>query len=887
MLRRLLLIFLPSVTTSVSFADQAAWSCQQDKDSNEWVCLGGQSGATQQSVDSEPVDNAPITPPSEERQPQVAIEPVVAPQPVAAPIEEPEPVQMPSSKPQQRVPVATASTTELTKPQAATIESDILDDFNIGLLDPVFDHQQEQIFATLTSKLKADPWENCTVQSAGNVVPADFREIRRETPLDVKSNYSEIFDNEIGNYSGRVEMSRADQQALADKANYDSVSETLDLHGNVYYSEDQLALYSESASLKLATDQAKLRNTLFISAATPLRGSAKAVYRDSALLSHYTGVTYTSCRPGNHDWAVHASELKLNKQTGKGAAKNAWVEFKGVPVFYSPYLAFPVDNRRLSGFLAPSFGSTQNSGFNLSVPYYWNIAPNYDATLTPAYFGDRGALLGGSFRYLTSNTKGQASVQYMPDDYKLNESRHHLMLKHNTQFTEHVSTSLDLNTVSDNNYFAELGNALSTPNFSFLRSQGDVSYIDEGVSLVTRVESYQTLDSSLKGNQIPYKRLPQVNFNLNHAFAFNPMPVDAGLESEAVNFQHSSLIDGQRLNVKPSLSLPLQTAGSYVTPKISLQHTQYFLNSQLADSSTDISRTLPIMSVDSGMYLERDIGGSALVQTLEPRLFYLYIPKIDQSQIPLFDTSIYDFWFDSLFRENRFSGPDRVQDANQISVAITSRLIDPATGRERLKLNIGEIFYFRNREVTLNLPGTPVETASASPIVVELGSELTQHFAVDSGVQWDPHSNDFVRGKAMLHFMNEPDELINLGYLYRHDPLVTDKSNDITQTDMSFRWPIYNNWYAVGRWQYSWLYNRTQDGFFGLEKENCCWRFRIIGRSYLNSINKPINDISQTVEGTNQTGIFFQVELKGLTGVGAQLDDFFATSIYGYRKPAK
>ncbi len=887
MLRRLLLIFLPSVTSSVSFADQAAWSCQQDKGSGEWVCLGGQGEAAQQPTGSGPVE---IAKPSEEQPARMVTEPtkpMEAPQSAAERIEESQPAQVTPPEPQPAVAAVTPPAPEVKQPQAAIVEPDILERFNLNLLKPMFDHEQERIFTTLTSKLKADPWTNCTVQSAGNVASSDFRELRNKTPLDVKSNYSEIFDNEIGKYSGRVEMSRADQQALADKASYDSVSETLDLHGEVYYSEDQLALYSESATLKLAADQARLRNTLFVSAATPLRGSAEAAYRDSAFLSHFKGVTYTSCRPGNHDWAVHASELKLNKQTGKGSAKNAWVEFKGVPVFYSPYLAFPVDNRRLSGFLAPSFGSTQNSGFNLSAPYYWNIAPNYDATLSPSYFGDRGVLLGGSFRYLTSNSRGKASAEYMPDDDKLNTSRHYLALQHNTQFTEHVSTHLDLKTVSDNNYFAELGNALSTPNFSFLKSQGDVSYIDEGVSFVTRVESYQTLDSSLIGNQIPYKRLPQVNLNLNHSFSTNVTPVDAALESEGVNFQHSTLLDGQRLNLKPSLSLPLQTAGSYVTPKISVQHTQYYLNNQQDGPPSDISRTLPIMSVDSGMYFERDITGSTLVQTLEPRLFYLYIPNTDQSQIPLFDTSIYDFWFANLFRENRFSGPDRVQDANQISVALTSRLLDPATGRERLKLNVGEIFYFRNRDVTLNLPGSPVETASTSPIVVELGSELTQHLAIDTGVQWDPHSNEFVRGKTILHFMNEPDQIINLGYLYRHDPLVTDKSNDITQTDMSFRWPIYNDWYAVGRWQYSWLFNRTQDGFFGLEKENCCWRFRVIGRSYLNSTNKPINDISQTVEGTNQTGIFFQVELKGLTGIGAQLDDFFATSIYGYRKPAK
>lgn len=901
MFRRLFLVFLPSVTTSVSFANQATWSCQQDKNTNEWVCLGDQTSAAPQPAEPEPVESAepeigkPIVPPRQAL-PEFGVAPrTVEPKPLASPepevakpsapvAEAPKSVQTAPPAPQ---PPAVTSARAREESQQAPMEADALESFSVGLLNPVFSHQQEQIFTTLTSKLKTDPWANCTAQYAPKAPSADLREIRNKAPMDVKSNYSEIFDNEIGNYSGKVEMSRADQHAFADKANYDSVSETLDLHGKVYYSEEELALYSETATLKLASDQAKLRDTLFISAATPMRGSAKAVYRDSASLSHYKEVAYTSCRPGNQDWAVHASELKMNKQSGKGSAKNAWVEFKGVPVFYSPYLSFPVDNRRLSGFLAPVFGNTQSSGFNLSIPYYWNIAPNYDATLKPVYFSDRGLLLGGDFRYLTQESSGKATVEYMPDDSKLNDSRYHLMLKHYSQFTSHISSSIDLNNVSDKNYFAELGNALSFPNFSFIRSAGDVRYVDEGVAFVARAESYQTLDSSLTGRQIPYRRLPQITLNLNHSF--NSMPLIAALESESVNFSHNTLVDGQRLNVKPSLSFPLQTTSSYVTPKISVQHTQYFLNNQQAGLPVDISRTLPIMSVDSGMFFEKNVNivDTSFRHTLEPRLFYLYIPKTNQSQIPLFDTSVYDFWFNSLFRENRFSGSDRVQDANQISVALTSRLIDPASGLERLKFNLGEIFYFRNREVTLDLPGTPVETASSSPLVAELGSELTRHVSVDTGIQWDPHRNDIVRAKAMLHFMNGPDQIVNLGYLYRHDPLVADNSNDITQSDMSFRWPIYNNWYAVGRWQYSWLYNRTLDGFFGLEKENCCWRFRVIGRTYLNSINQAVNPVSQVVEGTTQTGIFFQVELKGLTGLGAQLDDFFATSIYGYRKPVR
>ncbi|MGZ8136103.1 MAG: LPS-assembly protein LptD [Methylococcaceae bacterium] len=896
------------LTASFSFADDALWNCQQDKNTNEWVCLGDTKSAettdassAAMAKESEPVETTPVYKPQpvieEPSKPSLpaTVESLPASLPAQKgaasvnkqPISEQAKVQSPSCDNN----APNCKPTDSVSSKTAQLEES--DSFNLGLLDAPFDHGQEQIFSVLATRFKADPWENCTAESAGQAFTAPEQDLRNVSPLDVKSNYSEIFDNEIGSYFGNVELNRADQRASSHSANYDSVSQTLDLHGDVYYSEDELALHSDTATLKLDTGEAKLRDTLFVAPSTPLRGLAKAVYRENKFLSLYKDVTYTSCRPGNHDWAVHASELKLNKETGKGSAKNAWLEFKGVPVFYSPYLAFPVDNRRLSGFLAPSFGSTQNSGFNFSTPYYWNIAPNYDATLNPRYFSERGVLLAGDFRYLTEKSKGIASVEFMPDDSLSNESRYLGSLKHHTQFTPRISSNLDLNYVSDDDYFNDLGNALSFPNFSFVKSSADVNYIREGVAFTTQVVSYQTIDQTLAPIERPYKKLPQINLNLNHSFNF--MPLDAAMETESVYFQHDSLVDGQRFNVKPSVSFPLQTAATYLTPKISLQHTQYFLNNQAAGLPDEVSRTLPIVSLDSGVYLERElnIGQSPMSHTLEPRLFYLYVPKTDQNDIPVFDSSLYDFWYSSMFRENSFSGSDRVQDANQITAALTSRLIDPVTGRERLRLSIGEIFYFRDREVTIpllingSLQESPVGTSSYSPFVAELGSELTEHFSIDTGLQWDPQINEFVRGKAVMHFINKPDQIVNLGYLYRKNPSIPDQSNDITQTDMSVHWPVYDNWSVVGRWQYSWLYNTTQDSFFGLEKENCCWRFRIIGRHYINSINQLSSSTTSnlTVDGTAQDGIFVQIELKGLTGVGEKLDEFFEQSIYGYRKP--
>ncbi|MGZ8919063.1 MAG: LPS-assembly protein LptD, partial [Methylobacter sp.] len=725
-------------------------------------------------------------------------------------------------------------------------------------------------------------------------------------------------ENEIYSYTGNVEMTRADQRSVSNKATYDTVSETLDLQGSVYYSEDELALHSESASLNLASDQARLREALFISPATPLRGRAKTIYRESSTISRYKGVAYTSCRPGNQDWVVHASELKMNKISGQGSAKNAWLEFKGTPVFYSPYMSFPIDNRRLSGFLAPSFGNTQRGGASLSTPYYWNIAPNYDATLRPRYLSKRGAVLGADFRYLTEMTKGAADFEFMPHDSLLNKSRYLAAIKNTTQFSPHIYSNFDLNKVSDKDYLADLGNALSMSTYSsFLYSQANLGYVNQGGSLRGHVDSYQSIDKAVLDTGMPYRRLPQVNLNLNHTFKF--MPLNTSMDAEYAYFQHDALVNGQRTNVKPSVSFPLQTASAFLTPKLSLQSTQYSLSNPKGGAaslaSNSISRTLPIFSTDTGLYMEKEVNFSnrSYLHTLEPRLFYLYIPNTEQSNIPIFDTSFYDGSFNSLFLENRFSGLDRVGDANQLTAALTTRLVDAKSGREKLKLSVGQIAYFQDRKVDLDvgtplplnykepLPGYFPDTDKLSNLVTELNAELTDHISLSSGAQWNPHLNRVVRHNAMLHYINGPGEIVNFGYRYRKnitipETLNTDGSGqrlyDIINSDVSAHWPVYNDWSVVGRWTYSLLNNSTQESFLGVEKENCCWRFRVIGRRWVNSLAlnqgpgaQSAFTVDPTATGISQVGVFFQVELKGLTGIGEKLDKFFEQQIYGYRAP--
>lgn len=890
---------LPLYSTFL-LADEGTWNCEKTSESKEWVCVS--DGDVKSGTSG---DKAPAAP---------------TPEPVRAVKQEPVPVKRVSGKPAPIKPVPIEPPRKVAKLKgwdcAANEETDTWncnltgpeprgqarimpdgDETRFSLLTPAFDHDQEQIFDILHSELKYDPWENCTSYLGA---PPDFlstKGLRESTPMDIKADYSEVFDNEVTGFFGNVDVTRADQHLTAEKMHYDTVSETLDAQGDVFYSEDELSLYSETMMLKLASDEARLRRALFISPGTPLRGSSKVIYRDSKALSRYTVAAFTSCRPGNQDWVLHAASLKLNKESGKGSATGAWLEFKGLPVIYTPYIAFPLDNRRLSGFLAPSFGISDKRGYDVSIPYYWNIAPNYDMTFRPRYMSKRGLMLAGDFRHLSRISRSELAVEVLPSDNVLDKTRYLGVFKNSLRLTPHLSTTIDASHVSDVDYFNDLGSNISFANFRFLRSQAGINYNRPGVRFLSQVENYQVVDKSIVPAAQPYRRLPQVKLDLDHAFEF--MPLSLAMTSEYVNFQHTgnSKPEGERYNVKPSISFPMASAGAFLTPKFSLQHTQYNLTDQLAGKPSNISRTLPIVSVDSGVFLERDfdLAGSPYVHTIEPRLFYLYIPHKDQSAIPLFDTAEFDFNFNTLFRENLFSGEDRIQDANQVTAAVTSRVINSKTGQESLKLSVGEILYFHDREVCLNfktdgscilqnsLLGSPFN--SLSNLVTEFSAQLTDHLALRSAVQWDHYENEITRTELSLRYTNRPDQLVNLGYRFRQNLGGDDL---IEQTDVSFRWPLFNNWYAVGRWQYSLFNNSTIESFAGFEKESCCWRFRIIGRRWINTINTLVGQqFDRAFVGESQTGVFVQLELKGLTAFGDNLDVFFEKNIYGYRKPEK
>ena len=822
---------------------------------------------------------------------------------------------------------------------------------------PTYSQREEGHFRALMNEFDHNPWASCSGGEQRQAAPELFPGMaaRESTPMEVISDYSEIFDKEITSFMGNVDMRRADQHMKGGMATYDSVAETLDIQNRVLYSEKELAFFSDSAFLKLSEDKAKLRNVLFINPVAPLRGRAEVVYRDSSSFSYYKVANFTSCSPGNQDWIMHAERLKLNKKSGKGSAKNAWLEFKGVPFLYTPYISFPLDDRRLSGFLPPSWDNTDRSGFGIHIPYYWNIAPNYDALIWARYLSKRGFAFGSLTRYLTEDSEGSLEFEILPSDDLAGENRggqfdvnNNLALDENgnpvqfvtsksfrgaarlentSRFTPNLSSNADINYVSDPYYFDDLGDSLHISTDSRIRSFANLAYREEfgdkdgeqtSVSLTTQVENFQNID--IDQTVLPYQRLPQVLFDAHRDMEFMPLALD--LESEYVYFQKKNIDDffgieledyrppatikpnekapviGQRFDVKPAISFPYETASFFITPKIALQHTQYWLQNRDAGDPSQISRTLPIGSLDTGLFFEREFGDqdTGLVHTLEPRLFYLYIPHTNQDNIPLFDTSEFDFTSSQLFRENRFSGKDRIQDTNQLTYALTSRLLESESGRELLNFTIGQIVYFQDRRVTRINTDKP-ETNTLSNIIVGLNGRITDNLRFTSGLQWNPDSGDFDRYQASLRYRGPDRQLLNLSYRFRRsenridpktglvaiDPLTQRELFDkkgIDQFDISFLWPVYEGWSVIGRWQYSFLDKSTRESFLGVELDSCCWRFRIIGRRFATNLDSNTDNGNIELD----TGMFLQFELKGLSSFGEDIDLFLERQISGYRK---
>ncbi len=669
-------------------------------------------------------------------------------------------------------------------------------------------------------------------------------------------------------FSGNVEVNWNTQSLEADQIRYNQANDTLDAQGNIYYQTPGLLLSGESAHMELTTDRGHMENTQYRFPARRVQGSAAEVEILDRDRSRYKDITYSTCAPGNNGWAVEANELEVDRASGMGTVYGGIVKFKGVPFFYLPYATFPIDNQRKSGFLVPSIGHSSETGFDVTTPYYFNIAPSMDATFSPRYMSKRGWLLGGEFRYLTDWYNSQIRAEILPDDNSRGGDdedtlRGAFSYRGNSFPTTRWQLDTNINYVSDTDYVEDLSGSLSTSSARHLERRGDLRYLGDDWEFLGRLQHFQTIDQTIATVDRPYARLPQLKLSLEKE-ALGPLVTH--LETEYVYFDLDDTVHGHRFDISPGLSLQLRNSWGYLIPKISGRYTAYDLDDQTVGNPATPERSLYTASLDTGLIIEREGSwfGNAFTQTLEPRLFYLYTPRENQDELPVFDTSEFDLSFANLFRENRFNGADRVGDANHLTVALTSRTLDGGTGEELLHASIGQIFYFEDREV--QLPGMMEMDESSSAIVGEIAARLSGNWHTRATVQWDPHTSGDHTRQAAFHLYYRGDEggLINLAHRYR--------ANLLDQSDVSFRWPVTQRLSMVARWNHSWRENRDLEGFGGFEYDSCCWIFRAVARHYVNDESHDSN-----------TAFFAQLELKGLTSLGSRIDNFLEDGILGYQ----
>lgn len=650
--------------------------------------------------------------------------------------------------------------------------------------------------------------------------------------------------------------------------------------------------FASPAATNLKPGQSSFKEPTTVSAPTEGRGEADRIDFEGENHVRLTNSTYTTCPVGNDDWFVRTEELKLDYDRDVGDGRNGTVYFKDVPIFHSPWLSFSLNNQRKSGLLAPSVGTSSDNGFEYAQPYYWNIAPNMDATLTPRIMSKRGLQLSTEFRYLDTAYggpyNGKMGVELLPDDRlsKDETNRYGISLQHNQTTGNGFTGLINYNKVSDDRYYTDLSSSIASTSQTQLLQQGMLTYGGGGWwNASVNLQQYQTLQPDANNPVLEqYRMLPQIIINARKPDFYQ---TDASFLGQFTNFtirertQFGTVYpDGKRTVLYPQIALPYVMPGWYVTPKFGVNYRNYALSGQASGMPDSINVTVPVFSLDSGMTFERSSNwfGRDYTQTLEPRLYYVNIPYKDQSDIPLFDTSLADFNFAQIFSENQFSSWDRVNNANQLTAAVTSRLIEPSTGNEIMRAMVGQRFYFSKNRVSLSGPAVSDdgEKWDKSDFLAAFSGQILPRIYADTAIQYDLPESRAERYSLGIRYQPEPGKVLNAAYRYNRDATAP-----VNQVDVSGQWPIAGRWHGVGRWNYSFkddgtvLSTGSQGGriiesLAGLEYNGGCWVLRgVLRRQALTS-----EDAS--------TAFFIQLELNGFSRIGSNPLGILKRNIQGY-----
>lgn len=702
--------------------------------------------------------------------------------------------------------------------------------------------------------------------------------LKEEVPTFLEADKLQGHNDKETEAEGDARLRKRGQAIFADRLRYDKPEDEVTAEGNVRIEQGADVTEGTRLRFNLETERGFMENPRYTLHKSPdlsgqrqpfrdtdARGTAERMLFEGPKQYRAQRAEYTTCGPGNDDWYVRAGDLQIDKNRDVGTARDASIVFKGVPIFYSPYLSFSLNQERKSGFLTPSYGSTTQGGAELTVPYYWNIAPNRDATISPRMMTRRGVQLLTEFRYLDPTYQGETRVELLPNDAARNGTeRHAFFIKHTQTLPYGWSGALNLQGVSDGTYFADLSTQIAATSQVLLPREGSLSRggIWGGIGTYgfsALVQRWQTLQvDPLAPVTPPYNRVPQLTLTATRQ---DVLRSDFDFVGEFVGFNHPTQVNGRRVVAYPSLSVPLQTAYAYLTPKLGLTLTHYSIDPNTANF-TDQTRTLPIFTADGGVVFERPttFGGAPFLQTLEPRLYYVYIPLRDQSRIPVFDSGQQDINFATIYSENQFAGWDRINDANQVTLGVTSRFLSTDTGAERLRVGVAQRYYLATQSVTL--PGVPVRTSTSSDLLAAISGTVAPHWVAEAGWQYSTHFSQTQKLNVGTRYQPAPGKVLNLTY--------RETLNSIRQTDVSSQWPLGKGWTGLARWNYSLREQRMLEGLIGAEYNGGCWVLRVVAQRFATTTQQAA------------TTFFVQLELNGVSRIGSNPLDTLNRNIGGY-----
>lgn len=739
-------------------------------------------------------------------------------------------------------------------------------------------------------------------------------------PMVISADNTEFMFEGASVLQGNVSLKQGDRSLRADEVLIKRSPIThewdeLIAKGNIHFYAPGASVWGDMAIYSDVNKSFHIENTTYRWYAKQARGQAKSIDIDGTTTLRLKEANYTTCSPMSDTWILSAKDITLYPKRGRAVAKHIKLDVFDFPVFYFPYFNYPIDSKRHSGFLFPTlFNNTSNSGYEFSIPYYWNIAPNYDLELAARWFSERGPETVSKFRYLFKHGEGILQWYFLPHDRKyeafcqanllsppgglspsdprvlaLNggSSRSAYNYRHTSQFSDRWQFNVILDYVTDDNYFVDLGNDIHTASTIHVPQKINLTYYGDNWLHYFNIEEYQVLEAFSKPiNDEIYKRQPQWLFQASYPDQW--LNFTFGLNGEAVSFAHRPDINtqqpvtvGQRYHLRPSLSFPLQDTWYFFTPRLQVDWLSYDLElgyyAELADLPKNPWRTIPLYDVDGGLIYERDLHYKKynFTQTLEPRAYYLYVPYRDQDFYPNFDSGIINFSYSQLFRDNRFSGRDRVGDTNQITLSLTSRFIPKEVGQEWLRASLGEIFYFERRRVFLCeeennavvcvISEDPSPTAHHSNLIGQVDFHPHPQWSGGLFWEWNPTHIETEQAAVNVQYNPSPQKIINFNYYWQRQDFAqlnptTMTMGSLNQAEMSIFWPITLHWQLLTRWHYDLVQHQTLELLGGIEYNGCCMAFQLVGSRYLQSGNFFYPD-------PYATGIFSQIVFKGLSSI--------------------